>query len=194
MGTGERTPLGATLPLPRNLARREAGQLSAPQGDDSLRMLAVDIADLKISTDPGAVLVTYALGSCIGLMVHDPVRKIAGLIHYMLPTVGNSTAMARQRPAMYADTGIPLLFNRMYSLGCTKADLVVKVAGGGALHQELGIFAIGQRNHTTLCRILGDSGITIAAEDVGGALSRTVHLWVATGRCTVTSHGREKDL
>ena len=98
-----------------------------------MNMVTVEISDFKISAEPEDVLVTYALGSCIAVMVHDPVRKAAGMIHYMLPLSETSLEKAKVRPAMFADTGIPLLFQSLYALGAQKRDLVVKVAGGGAL-------------------------------------------------------------
>jgi chemotaxis protein CheD len=105
-----------------------------------------------------------------------------------------SAEKARARPAMFADTGIPLLFQTMYRLGCEKRDLVVKVAGGGALFDDQGIFAIGKRNYTVLRKMFWKAGVMIAAEDVGGSKSRTARLQVGTGRCTVSSQGEEVEL
>ncbi len=156
--------------------------------------LTVDISDLKVSADPNDLLVTYALGSCIAVMVHDPVRVAAGMIHYMLPLSETSPDKAKARPAMFADTGIPLLFQTMYSLGCDKQNLVVKVTGGGALYDDGGLFNIGKRNYTILRKMFWKSGVIISSEDVGGAKSRTARLHVGTGRCTVTSQGEELEL
>jgi chemotaxis protein CheD len=156
--------------------------------------VGIDISDLKVSANADDVLVTYALGSCIAVMVHDPVRVAAGMIHYMLPLSETSPEKARARPAMFADTGIPLLFQRMYALGCRKQDLVVKVAGGGALYDDKGLFSIGKRNYTVLRKMFWKSGVIIAAEDVGGAKSRTARLHVASGRCTISSQGEEREL
>jgi chemotaxis protein CheD len=157
-------------------------------------LVTVDIADYRVSADPDVILVTYALGSCIGVMLYDPVRRAAGMIHYMLPLSDTSPEKAKARPAMFADVGVPLLFRGMYSLGCEKKDLLVKVAGGGTLHDKSGRFAIGQRNYTVLRKIFWKTGVIINAEDVGGSKSRTVRLAVASGRCTVTSAGQEVEL
>ena len=156
--------------------------------------VAIDISDLKVSANAEDVLVTYALGSCIAVMIHDPVRVAAGMIHYMLPLSETSPEKARARPAMFADTGIPLLFQSMYALGCKKRDLVVKVAGGGALYDDKGLFSIGKRNYTVLRKMFWKSGVIISAEDVGGAKSRTARLHVGSGRCTITSQGEETEL
>jgi len=156
--------------------------------------LTVDIADVKVSNDPECVIVTYALGSCIAVMLHDPARRIGGMIHYMLPLSETSPDKAKLKPAMFADTGIPLLFEEMYKHGCDKRDLVVKVAGGGALYDDKGMFNIGQRNYTVLRKLFWKNGVIIKAEDVGGAKSRTARLWVGTGKVTISSQGEEAEL
>ncbi len=156
--------------------------------------LTVDISDLKLSAEPDDVIVTYALGSCIAVMVYDPVRVAAGMIHYMLPLSETSPEKAKAKPAMFADTGIPLLFQSMYKLGCRKQDLVVKVAGGGALYDDKGVFSIGKRNYTVLRKMFWKAGVIITAEDVGGARSRTARLHVGSGRCTISSQGEEHEL
>jgi chemotaxis protein CheD len=159
-----------------------------------VNMVTVEISDFKISAEPEDVLVTYALGSCIAVMVHDPVRKAAGMIHYMLPLSETSLEKAKVRPAMFADTGIPLLFQSLYALGAQKRDLVVKVAGGGALYDDKGLFSIGKRNYTVMRKMFWKTGVIVSAEDVGGAKSRTARLHVGSGRCTVTSQGEEVEL
>ncbi len=156
--------------------------------------IVVEIADLKVSSNPSAVLVTYALGSCIAIMVYDPVMRAGGMIHYMLPLSEASPDKATERPAMFADTGIPLLFHSMYALGCKKQNLTVKVAGGGSLYDDNGYFAIGERNYTILRKMFWKAGVMIAAEDVGGTKSRTARLFIDTGRCTITASGGEAEL
>lgn len=159
-----------------------------------MSLLTVDISDFRVSADPEGVIVTYALGSCIAVMLHDPVRKVAGMIHYMLPLSETSPEKAKAKPAMFADTGIPLLFHSMYDVGCRKENLVVKVAGGGALYDDKGLFNIGKRNYTVLRKMFWKAGVIIASEDVGGAKSRTVRLRVNDGRCTISSKGEEVEL
>lgn len=156
--------------------------------------VGVDISDFRVTDEPDDVLVTWALGSCIAVMVHDPVRRAAGMIHYMLPLAEAAPERARERPSMFADTGVPLLFHAMYALGCRKPDLVVKVAGGSTLNDDRGVFQIGKRNHAILRKMLWKAGILVAAEDVGGSKWRTVRLHVGSGRCTVTSPGEETEL
>ena len=158
-----------------------------------MNTITVGMADLRVTNDPESMLVTYALGSCIAVLVHDPVRQVGGMIHYMLPLSSVVPEKSWDKPAMFADTGVPLLFERMYALSCRKADLVVRVAGGAAIHDDNGVFEIGKRNYVVLRKMLWKSGVAIAAEAVGGAVSRTVKLFVGSGRTTLrTSDSREE--
>ena len=159
-----------------------------------MRRIVVNIADFAVSRDTDVTLVTYALGSCIALILYDAVAKAAGMIHYMLPLSSTNPQKAAATPAMFADTGVPLLFHSMYDLGCNKQDLVVKVAGGGQLYDDNGVFEIGKRNLMLLRRMLSKTNVRVTAEDVGGCKSRTVSLEVATGRCTVRSASGEREL
>jgi chemotaxis protein CheD len=159
-----------------------------------MKLLTIDIADLKVSTDPDTCLVTYALGSCIAVIVYDPVNRIGGMIHYMLPQASTSPERAREKPAMFADTGIPLLFHALYAKGCNKRDLVVKVAGGSALLSMTDVFEIGKRNHVILRKMLWKAGVPIKAEDVGGTVFRTARLFLDSGRVTIKTEVSEHEL
>ncbi|MBI5545922.1 MAG: chemotaxis protein CheD [Deltaproteobacteria bacterium] len=156
--------------------------------------LVVDISDLRVSSDPGAEIVTYALGSCIGVTAWDPKRQVGGLLHYLLPLSSASPEKGRERPAMFADLGIPLLFERMYALGCVKRDLVVTVSGGACINGDQNVFNIGKRNYTVLRKMFWKNDVLIAAEDVGGGLSRTVRLDLSTGTVKLRIQGEEKIL
>jgi chemotaxis protein CheD len=168
------------------------GPIHAPGA--SYRLTTVEIADLHVTKDPQAVLTTYALGSCIAVVLYDPGRRIGGMIHYMLPLSTTSPEKAKERPAMFADTGIPMLFEKMYALGSKKPDITVKVVGGGKLYDDHGTFDIGNRNYTILRKMFWKVGVLIAAEDVGGNKSRTTRLFNDTGRVVVRSGGEEKEL
>jgi chemotaxis protein CheD len=143
------------------------------------------MGDLQVSKDPGSVLVTYALGSCIAVLVHDRARQVGGMIHYMLPNSSITPEKAKARPAMFADTGVPLLFQELYALSCKKSDLTVKVVGGANIHDENGTFEIGRRNYVILRKMFWKVGVSVVAEDVGGSLSRTTRLWIGSGKTTV---------
>ena len=150
-----------------------------------MALITVGMGDLQVSKDPEGVLVTYALGSCIAVLVHDRQRQVGGMIHYMLPNSTITPEKAKARPAMFADTGVPLLFQELYALSCKKSDLVVKVVGGANIHDENGTFEIGKRNYVMLRKMFWKVGVSVTAEDVGGSLSRTTRLWVGSGKTTV---------
>lgn len=156
--------------------------------------VVVDIADVKISKEPGATLITYSLGSCIAVAIWDRVAKVGGMIHYMLPDSTMSPEKAKSNPAMFCDSGIPKLFRSAYELGATKRRMTVKVAGGSQLLDDKGTFNIGKRNYLALRKIFWKNGVMIDAEDVGGSLSRTLKLDVATGRCSIKTRGGEVPL
>ncbi len=162
--------------------------------DTKMNQLVVDISDIKTSNDPESLIVTYALGSCIAIILYDPTLKVGGMIHYMLPLSSTAPDKAKERPAMFADTGIPILFKEMYKLGCKKENIIVKVAGGGKLYDDHGTFDIGRRNYTILRKILWKNNVMIKNEDVGGAKSRTARLYIDTGRVTISSKGVEEEL
>lgn len=156
--------------------------------------VVVDIADLAVSQDAGAQLITYSLGSCIGVAIYDPVAKVGGLLHYMLPEGAVSPEKAKHNPAMFCDTGVPKLFRAAYELGAVKKRLVVKVAGGSQLLDDKGTFNIGKRNYLALRKIFWKNGVMIDAEDVGGSTSRTMKVDVSTGVVTLKTRTGEVPL
>ncbi len=146
-----------------------------------MQSVIVGIADCRISNDPDTVLVTYALGSCIAVMIYDPVARVGGLLHYMLPDSTLDAAKARERPFMFADTGVPLLFRGAYEDGGEKRRMIVRVAGGAQVMDDNRVFDVGRRNYVALRRILWRAGVLIHGEDVGGTGFRSVRLEVGTG-------------
>ncbi|HWP05959.1 MAG TPA: chemotaxis protein CheD [Polyangiaceae bacterium] len=150
-----------------------------------MSLVTVGVGDLQVSSDPESVLVTYGLGSCIAVLVFDPIRHVAGMVHYMLPLSAITPEKAKERPAMFGDTGVPLLFRKMTELTSKKSDWIVKVVGGANIQDDNKTFEIGKRNYVVLRKLLWSAGLAIRAESVGGALSRTTRLAVADGRVTV---------
>lgn len=158
------------------------------------RQVIVDVAAIGVVSDARALLVTYGLGSCIALCVHDRVRRVAGMLHYMLPCASVAPDKAHDRPAMFGDTGIELLFARMAERGCARSDLVIKAAGGGQMYDDRGLFRIGERNYALLKMVLEQHKLSLAADDVGGNKSRTVRLYAADGKVVVSSAGEDRVL
>jgi chemotaxis protein CheD len=151
--------------------------------------IIVGIADMQVADNPGASLITYSLGSCIGITIYDPVAKIAGLLHYMLPDSQIDRQKAQENPSMFADTGIPLLFREAYELGAEKRRMQVKVAGGAQILDESGFFNIGKRNYMALRKIFWANNVLIHAEDVGGNVNRTLSVELPSGKVSVKTSG-----
>jgi chemotaxis protein CheD len=154
--------------------------------------LIIGIGDCKVSKDLGDVLITHALGSCIAVMIHDPVAKVAGLLHYMLPESSLDADKAIKRPYVFADSGIPLLFQRAYQLGAVKSRMVVMVAGGAQMLDPNGTFNIGKQNHLAMRKIFWKAGVNVHKEEVGGTRSRTVRIEVESGRVRLRLAGEDE--
>ena len=152
--------------------------------------IVVGIADIKVSNNPEDTLITYALGSCIGVIVYDPVVKVGGLLHFMLPESKVNPQRAKENPYMFADTGVPLLFKTCYKYGAKKRRMIVKVAGGAEIMDEARYFNIGKKNYAVLRKIFWCNGVLIRAEDVGGMVNRTVELDIGTGEVRLKIPGQ----
>ena len=149
----------------------------------------VGLADLKISSAPD-IITTIGLGSCIGITLFDPVRKLGGMIHIMLPTCTEANSAHR---AKYADTGITDLVERMRAMGCNPRALKAKIAGGASMFpalQKRDIHMIGQRNAEMSRQMLYKFGIPLIAEETGGTYGRTIELNTATGALQIKTVGR----
>jgi chemotaxis protein CheD len=153
----------------------------------------VDMADRKVGKN-GDTLVTYALGSCLALMIYDPVEKVGGLLHAMLPQYSINPEKAQRNPNMFVDTGVPLLFKEVYALGGKKHRMAVKAAGCAAPLQKDEMFKIGDRNIMILKKLLLKNNVPLNAMDVGGSISRTVYFDLTTGRVIIGSKGKRWEL
>ena len=151
------------------------------------------VADMKIANS-GDVLVTHALSSCLGVLIYDPVEKIGGLLHAMLPLSKVNHSKAEENPCMFIDTGLPALLEAFYNAGGQKDSVVVKAAGCGNLLGKNEMFEIGERNHKVLKELLMENNIELESEDIGGTENRTVHFDLSTGQVTLSNSGREWQL
>jgi len=143
--------------------------------------IIIGVADMKVSNDSETVLATYSLGSCIGLAIYDPIEKIGGLLHYMLPESSLDRVKAKKNPYMFGDTGIPLLFKEAYKFGAKKQRIKTIVLGGSQILDQKGLFNIGQRNFTILRKMFWKNNVMIDFQDVGGNVNRTLKLEIENG-------------
>ena len=154
--------------------------------------LTVGIADMKMAQG-GGVLVTYALGSCIGLCFHDPRLKLGALLHIMLPI---NMETGRTHPLKYADTGIRETLRPMEAKGAVRSRMTVKIAGGAKMFEiagSSGLGNIGQRNIESVNTILKRENIRLLGQEVGGKIARTMFFDIASGQACVRSYG-QKDI
>jgi chemotaxis protein CheD len=154
----------------------------------------VGISEMKVTANKDDILVTYSLGSCVGVTLWDPVAGVGALLHSMLPLSKIDQTKSETRPYMFVDTGVPMMLQAVFDMGAQRGRLIAKVAGCASLLDDKKLFKIGERNYTVLRKILWKNNILIAAEDVGGTISRTMYLYMADGRTTIKSGGKETEL
>lgn len=148
----------------------------------------VGISDMIVSDDSDDLIVTYSLGSCLGIVLYDPVALVGGMVHIMLPDSSieklskNDVAF---NPFKYIDTGVPKLFKACADLGMSKRNVCMGVFGGAQIFDREDFFNIGKRNYATLRKMLWKLGVLINHEHVGGRVHRTVKLDMKTGEIIV---------
>jgi chemotaxis protein CheD len=150
--------------------------------------IVVGVSEARASGEAEHVLVTYALGSCIGVALYDPVVCVGGLLHYQLPSSTVNPQGAERKPAMFADTGMNWIMNQMERMGAQKRRIRVRIAGGAKMLNDQTMFDIGRRNHAAIRKILFQNGMFIEKEFVGGTTPRTVHMNIADGMLTLKSN------
>lgn len=151
--------------------------------------LTVGIADMKILQWNGE-LVTYALGSCIGICLYDPNLKLGALIHIMLPL---NMEAGRKNTMKYADTGIRETLRQLEAKGARKPRMIAKIAGGAKMFEVAegsSLGNIGQRNIESVRMNLKREGVRIAAENVGGSVARTLSFFPETGEGQIRAYGQ----
>jgi chemotaxis protein CheD len=153
--------------------------------------LIVQVADLRAGTGQD-ILITVGLGSCVAIVLHDPLAGVGGMAHVLLP----SPALGRQddNPAKFPQTAVPRLLELMGQQGGNARRMTARLAGGASMFASLaapGTIQMGERNVVACRQALYQHGIALTGEATGGDYGRTVRLWVADGRVEVSSvaHG-----
>ena len=139
-------------------------------------LIRVGMADYKVGRAP-STLISYGLGSCVGISLYDTQAKVGGLLHIMLPD--STQARPTDNPAKFADTGLPLMLKDVLELGASRTRLVAKIAGGAqmfAFANATDIMRVGARNAEAAKKILKEMNIRLLAEDTGGNYGRTVQI------------------
>jgi chemotaxis protein CheD len=157
-------------------------------------MIKVGMADLNICVSPNA-LTTLGLGSCVGIILYDPIKRIAGMVHIMLPD--STKILNNENKAKFADTGIDLLIRRMVEIGADRRVLIAKIAGGAqmfAFSNNSDMMRIGERNVEATKIKLAQLGISIRAEDTGANYGRTIEFYPENGSLLIKSVGKERKI
>ncbi len=147
----------------------------------------IGIGHIKATSKPGDEIKTYALGSCIAVMLYDKKAKIAGMIHIALPDSAVNSEKAQSLPGYFVNTGLPLLLTEFKKLGRNRKTTVIKIAGGSSIMDENKTFDIGKRNAIAVKRFLWKQGLGVMKEDIGGNISRTVSINTDTGRVLLSN-------
>jgi len=155
------------------------------------RQLFVKVAQCAVGRGTD-ILVTLGLGSCVAILLHDPVAKVGGMAHVLLP----DAALARDRsnPAKFASTAVPLLVEQLREAGARRERLEARLAGGASMFTNLmtaGSLNMGERNIVASREALEALGIPVLAEDVGADYGRSVRFRVRDGRVVISSVGRD---
>jgi len=147
--------------------------------------VVVGVGDMGVSNNPSITLSTYALGSCVAVVIYDRFVRAAGLLHLMLPDSKISPAKAAVQPAMFADTGLPLLLRALTGMKGNAANYRIFLAGGASVLCGNDNFKIGERNIQATGAFLTSMRLSVRYTALGGTSNRTVHLNVATGAITM---------
>ena len=151
----------------------------------------VGIADMKQARAEGTII-TYALGSCIGICLYDPTIKLGAMVHIMLP---QAPPQSVDNLFKYADTGIEETIRKMEVFGAVRSRLVAKISGGAKMFDipDSSILGnIGERNANSVKRILQENRIRLLKSDLGANYARTMSFDVATGMARIKVFGRDE--
>ena len=166
--------------------------MSSEARSKSGEVFSVGLAEVAVSQDPNLSLRTCPLGACIGIAIYDPVAKVGGVLHSLLPDSRIDVKRAADRPGMFIDTGLAELLKRALGQGATRENLLIFAAGGAQIIDETTSFNIGKRNFDVLRQLLDQHGLKLHAQDVGGMTNRTMELNLGTGEVRLKFSGQVK--
>lgn len=155
------------------------------QSETSSGNLVVGVGDYVVTREKEKVIMTYALGSCLGVTAYDGKAGVGGLLHFKLPTSDLNQEMAVQKPAVFGDTGMAAFLKELFDLGATRPNLDMKLIGGAKSMPGSNFFNIGERNLLLARRFLWMNGLMVSREDTGGGDYRTVRMEMETGKVIV---------
>lgn len=146
-----------------------------------MRKLVVSVGDMIVSGDDNDRIITYALGSCIGVTIYDPIARVGGILHAMLPDSSISKDIENMNIYKYVNTGIPALFKEAYKLGAKKNRIKLKMAGCSQILDDSNFFNIGKRNYAAARKLLWKNNMMIDNEYCDKSESITLMLDIKNG-------------
>ncbi len=151
-----------------------------------MKRINLGTGEMAVAQEPGVVLQTLGLGSCVAVIILEPSLRIVGMAHVALPDSSIDEDKARVLPGYFADTGLVRLMDLMFGQGRHGLSVLAKLVGGASVMDSKGTFNIGARNALAIKKILWKHRIAILGEDLGGNHSRSVSVDVCEGRVVVT--------
>lgn len=153
-------------------------------------LVVAGIGDMVFSGNSDDILKTYALGSCVAVMIYDIRKNIGGLVHIALPDSAVDLEKAKAKPGHFADTSIPVFLQEFRKMG-GGTNCWIKIAGGAKVMDPNSIFDIGKRNVLAIRKMLWKENLGPVAEDVGGDYSRTVLFQLSDGMIQLSCADRK---
>ncbi|SKA93833.1 chemotaxis protein CheD [Paucidesulfovibrio gracilis DSM 16080] len=157
------------------------------------RQLVVSISDMKYSVRPEEMIVTYSLGSCLGITAYDPGKRIGAMMHALLPNANASPEKAARTPYMFVTVGFRAMVARLENLGAVRRRLVIKAAGGSDMRGD-NVFRTGERNTAALHQVLQEERLRLTAQEVGGTIPRTMFLHLDSGEVVIKTFGKRRNI
>jgi chemotaxis protein CheD len=145
----------------------------------------VGIGELRVSNNPSTTLSTYGLGSCVGIAAYDPLLRAGGLIHIMLPSSAVDRKKAQEQPAIFADTGLPHLYDALLALPVAPSRLRFLIAGGASMLLATDDFRLGDSNCRASLEFLNQHKFSVQHASIGGTQNRSLHFDIGTGILTM---------
>ena len=152
------------------------------------------VGDMAITDSRDVILSTFALGSCVGVVMLDSVNGIAGLLHIMLPSSAIAAEKSRNQPFLFADTGVEKFVSMLVSKGANIANLSCVVAGGASVMSSSDAFKIGEKNGVAVKAKLEELGISVQFSDLGGFSNRSLHLNLVDGSLLIALPNEKKEI
>lgn len=157
--------------------------------------LTVGMGEIQVARGAGTALTALGLGSCVGVCLYDPITRVAGMVHVVLPK--SQSDKSGELPGKFADIAIPVIVRRMVEMGASASRLKAAIAGGAQLFQ-FGVsntLDVGARNSEAVIAMLQEMNIPLIAKDVGGSVGRTLRLISDNGLVVVrTIGGADREL